>query len=79
MASVSRQQSRFIAMMDNYAKTTEFVSSAYNSAGSGQRQFEKTLESLEAKLTKLKNAWDEFAMGLTNNVIIKGAVGFRTK
>ena len=74
MASGSRQQSRFIAMMDNYAKTTEFVNSAYNSAGSGQRQFEKTLESLEAKLTKLKNAWDEFAMGLTNNVIIKSAV-----
>lgn len=74
MASGSRQQSRFIAMMDNYAKTTEFVNSAYNSAGSGQRQFEKTLESLEAKLTKLKNAWNEFAMGLTNNVIIKGAV-----
>lgn len=74
MASGSRQQSRFIAMMDNYAKTTEFVSAAYNSAGSGQRQFEKTLESLEAKLTKLKNAWDKFAMGLTNNVIIKGAV-----
>lgn len=74
MASGSRQQSRFIAMMDNYAKTTEFVNSAYNSAGSGQRQFGKTLESLEAKLTKLKNAWDEFAMGLTNNVIIKSAV-----
>lgn len=74
MAAGSRQQSRFIAMMDNYAKTTEFVNSAYNSAGSGQRQFEKTLESLAAKLTKLKNAWDEFAMGLTNNVIIKGAV-----
>lgn len=74
MASGSRQQSRFIAMMDNYGKTTEFVNSAYNSAGSGQRQFEKTLESLGAKLTKLKNAWDEFAMGLTNNVIIKGAV-----
>lgn len=74
MASGSRQQSRFIAMMDNYAKTTEFVNSAYNSVGSGQRQFEKTLESLAAKLTKLKNAWDKFAMGLTNNVIIKGAV-----
>lgn len=74
MAAGSRQQSRFIAMMDNYAKTTEFVNSAYNSAGSGQRQFEKTLESLAAKLTKLKNAWDEFAMGLTNNVIIKGAI-----
>lgn len=74
MASGSRQQSRFIAMMDNYAKTMEFVNSAYNSAGSGQRQFEKTLESLQAKLTKLENAWDEFAMGLTNNVIIKGAV-----
>lgn len=72
-AAGSRQQSRFIAIMQDYAKTTELVNAAYNSTGSGQRQFEKTLDSLASKLTKLKNAWDQFTMGLANNEII-GAV-----
>lgn len=57
-------------MISDYSKTTELIGAAYDSAGSGQAQFEKTLDSLEAKLTKLKNAWDEFTMGLTNNEII---------
>lgn len=64
--------------MQDYAKTTELVDAAYNSAGSGQRQFEKTLDSLESKLTKLKNAWDEFTMGLSNNEIIGAVVSSLT-
>lgn len=71
MAAGSRQQSRFIAMMSNYGRTTELVSIANNSAGASQEQFNKTLDSLEAKINKLKNAWDQFLMGLTNNEVIK--------
>lgn len=70
-AAGSRQQSRFIAMMSDYSRTQELVSAAYNSTGASQEQFEKTLDSLNAKLTKLKNAWDQFAMGLANNEVIK--------
>lgn len=77
-AAGSRQQSRFIAIMQDYAKTTELVNAAYDSTGSGQRQFEKTLDSLAAKLTKLKNAWDQFTMGLANNEIIGAAVTLLT-
>ena len=77
-AAGSRQQSRFIAMMSDYGRTQELVSAAYNSAGASQEQFEKTLDSLEAKLTKLKNAWDQFAMGLANNEFIKGVVDVLT-
>lgn len=77
-AAGSRQQSRFIAIMQDYAKTTELVNAAYNSTGSGQRQFEKTLDSLASKLTKLKNAWDQFTMGLANNEIIGAAVTLLT-
>lgn len=77
-AAGSRQQSRFIAIMQDYAKTTELVNAAYDSTGSGQRQFEKTLDSLAAKLTKLKNAWDQFTMGLANNEIIGVAVTLLT-
>ena len=60
MAAGSRQQSRFLAMMGDYDRTMELVSAANNSAGASQKQFEKTLDSMESKLAKLKNAWDEF-------------------
>ena len=70
-AAGSRQQSRFIAMMSNYDRTMELVGAANNSAGASQEQFNKTLESLDAKLQRLKNAWDQFVMGLANNEVIK--------
>jgi hypothetical protein len=37
-------------MMSDYDRTVELVSAANNSAGSSQEQFNKTLESLDAKL-----------------------------
>ena len=78
MAAGSRQQSRFIAMMSNYDRTMELVNAANNSAGASQRQFEKTTESLESKLNKLKNAWDAFTMGITNSTLIKTGVDLLT-
>lgn len=78
MAAGSRQQSRFIAMMSNYDRTIGLVNAAYNSAGSSQEQFEKTTESLESKINRLHNAWQEFTMNLSNSAIIKGAVDMLT-
>ena len=77
-AAGSRQQSRFIALMQDYARTQQLVSAAYNANGASARQFEKTQESLQSKLARLKNAWDAFLMGLANNAIIKGAVDLLT-
>lgn len=73
-AAGSRQQSRFLAMMSNYDRTMELVTAANDSAGASQKQFDKTLESLDAKLQRLKNAWQEFTMGLANSDAIKFAV-----
>lgn len=78
-AAGSRQQSRFIAMMSNYDRTMELVSAANNSAGASQQQFDKTLESVEAKLQKLSNAWNEFTMGIANSSVIKGAIDLLTR
>lgn len=78
MAAGSRQQSRFIAMMSNYDRTMELVTAANNSAGASQEQFEKTLESLESKLAKLQNAWNEFTMGITNSTVIKTGIDILT-
>ena len=74
MAAGSRQQSRFIAMMSDYERTMELATAANNSAGASQQQFDKTLDSMEAKLAKLTTAWQEFTMGLANNELLKGAV-----
>lgn len=74
MAAGSRQQSRFLAMMSDYDRTLELVEAANTSAGASDRQFEKTLDSLESKLNKLSNAWDQFTMGLADNKVIKLAV-----
>ena len=77
-AAGSRQQSRFIAMMSDYGRTTQLVTEAQNSAGASQEQFNKTLDSMETKLQQLENAWNEFLMGLANQEILKGAVDFLT-
>ena len=77
-AAGSRQQSRFIALMQDYARTQQLVSAAYNANGASAKQFEKTQESLQSKLARLKNAWDQFLMGLANNAIIKTAVDLLT-
>ena len=73
-AAGSRQQSRFIALMQDYARTQDLVGAAYNAEGASARQFEKTQDSLQSKLARLKNAWNEFLMGITNSGVIKGVV-----
>jgi TP901 family phage tail tape measure protein len=78
IAAGSRQQSRFIAMMQDYGRTQELVAAANNSAGASQEQYDKTLDSLETKLTKLDNAWTEFSTGLMNSDFVKFAVDFLT-
>lgn len=78
-AAGSRQQSRFLALMQDFSRTTELTQMAYNAAGSGQEQFEKTLDSLDAKLTKLKTEWQNFIMGIANSDLVKGFIDFGSK
>lgn len=73
-AAGSRQQSRFIAMVSNYDRTMQLMEAANNSAGASDEQFGKTMDSLEAKLNKLHNAWQRFTMGIMNNNMVKGIV-----
>lgn len=61
-------------MMSDYDRTMELVEAANDSAGSSQKQFEKTMESLESKLNVLANAWNEFTMGIANNQVIKTVI-----
>ena len=78
-AAGSRQQSRFIAMVSDYDRTMQLMEAANNSAGASDEQFGKTMDSLESKLNKLHNAWQQFTMGIANNGMIKFAVDGITK
>ena len=79
IAAGSRQQSRFIAMMSDYGRTQELVTAANTSAGASNKQFEKTVESIQYKLNNLKAAWDEFTMGIMNSELVKKGVDVLTK
>ena len=72
-AAGSRQQSRFIAMMDDYDRTLELVDIAQNSAGTGARQLQKAQEGLESKINSLKSAWQElYSSVITSSGIVYG-------
>lgn len=74
MAAGSRQQSRFLALMSDSKRLTELSSIAMNSAGSSQKQFDKTMESLTAKINQLSVEWERFITSLTNNEILKTGI-----
>lgn len=78
-AAGSRQQSRFLAMMNDYAGLQETLGYAMDSAGASQEQFNKTLDSLQSKLNNLSNAWTEFTTGVLNQDVIKFGVDALTK
>lgn len=79
MAAGSRQQSRFIALMSDSERLAKLLGEAYNSAGAGEKQYEKTQESLETKLNNLHTAWTEFTTSITDSNLIKGAVDLLTQ
>lgn len=67
----SRQQSRFIAMVSDYARLSQLEEEAINSAGASGKQFEKTLESMEAKVQNLQNQVDTFLTQIMNSGFLK--------
>lgn len=71
IAAGSRQQSRFIAMMDNYERTLELVDIAQNSNGASAAQFAKTLDSLEAKMNNIKSSFEEFIGTVVGSELVK--------
>lgn len=68
-----------MALLQDSARLAELMNAAETSEGSAEGQFEKTLESLQAKINKLTDAWEEFLMGIANSDLIKGAIDLLTK
>lgn len=71
IAAGSRQQSRFIAMMENYDRTMELVDTAYDSAGKSSEQFAKYQDTVEYKMNQLQNTWEQFRTQFFNSDFFK--------
>lgn len=70
----NRQQSRFLALMENYDRLVEVQEAAVNSEDAGLVQYAKTLDSLDAKLNQLSNNFQTFYMSIFNGDFFKGVL-----
>lgn len=67
----TNQLNNFLALMNNFEHAVDATKIAYESAGSASRENEKYMESLNAKVSQLKNTFQD----LSNNVIQSELVG----
>ena len=67
----NRQQSRFIALMDNYDRALELVNVSQNASGESARQLRAYNSGLEASFTALKESWQKLATNLADSSAIK--------
>lgn len=74
IAAGSRQQSRFIAMMDNYDRTVELMNLAADAEGKADEQFAKYADTMEYKLNQLSTKWEEFRVQLLDSDFFKGMI-----
>lgn len=74
----NRQQSRFIALVDNWERLDEVSQAAYDSEDAGLLQYAKTLDSLETKLNALSTSFQQFYMNIVNGGFFKGIVDILT-
>lgn len=63
-AAGTRQQSRFVAIMQDWGRTLEMVDEAQNAAGASAYQYGQYAKGLEAHTTNLRTAWQGFTTSL---------------
>lgn len=66
----NRQQSRFLALMENYGRYTEIQTAAMNAEDASILQYAKTLDSLESKINQIRNSFQQFYMDIINGSAI---------
>ena len=75
----TRQQSRFITLMQNWDRVLEVSAASENSAGQQALMHAKAMESIESKVQQLGVAWQQFVSQLINSSAIKKAIDLMTK
>ena len=75
----TRQQSRFISLMQNWDRALELSKVSQDSAGMQTLMHAKAMNSLDASIQKLVNSWQKFLATLTNSDMFIGILNTLTK
>lgn len=67
VAAGSRQQSRFLAMMNDFDRTLELIEESQNSGGAAAKQYAIYQDSAAAATARLTAAWEEFYTKIVNS------------
>lgn len=73
------EQSRFIAMMNNYERTLELSEIAQDASGASAVQFSDTLDSVQAKLNQIQSNFERLMGYLIDNRFVKGILDLVNK
>ena len=75
----TRQQSRFLAIMQDWDRTLEISTTTLDSAGASAYQFSQYAKSLEHSITNLKTSWQGLVATFTDTDVIKGGIDLISK
>ncbi|AJA41362.1 tail length tape measure protein [Geobacillus virus E3] len=70
------QLSRFLVLMQQYSQALKAQETAINSNGSAYRENQRYLDSYEARLNRLSNAWTETTLAMQKAFLGTGIVAF---
>lgn len=73
-AAGTRQQSRFLAIMQDWDRTMQIVNKSQTAAGASAAQYSKYAKGLEASITNMKSSWQDFVTTMTDSNMISGIV-----
>ena len=75
----TRQQSRFISLMQNWDRAMELTEASENSSGAAARMHAKAMDSLDASINRLINTWQKLISNIANGDSFKWLVDIGNK
>jgi TP901 family phage tail tape measure protein len=70
----TRQQSRLLAIFQDFDRTLELVETSEDSAGATMAQHLEYMQGMEASLTNLRTSWQKFITTITESEVVIGIV-----
>lgn len=72
----TRQQEKFIVLMENYGSALKYAETATNSAGTALEKYGAHTDSIEGKMASLTASFEKFSMQVLDSEVVKFFVDF---
>ena len=75
----TRQQEKFIVLMENYGTAIEYANVAAESGGTAAEKFQAHLGGIDAKMQSLTSSFQKLSLNVLDSNLITGTLSFLTK